>query len=74
MTGFDAEAAARFSRFSNTHALLARLRDGVHPERPGGQVRLRDDPQLSICGIVHKLASGMAKRLSRRDVLLAPAA
>jgi len=35
---------ARFMRsFPNMHVLLALLRDGFHPESPGGTVRLRDD-------------------------------
>jgi choline dehydrogenase-like flavoprotein len=48
MAGFGRDAAARFARFPNSHALLALLRDGFHPESPGGQVRLRDDgsPEL----------------------------
>jgi choline dehydrogenase-like flavoprotein len=41
--GFGREAAARFARFAHTHALLALLRDGFHPESPGGRVTLRDD-------------------------------
>lgn len=46
--GFGREAAARFAEFPNSHALLALLRDGFHPESPGGRVRLRSDgsPEL----------------------------
>ncbi|HET9820480.1 MAG TPA: GMC family oxidoreductase [Burkholderiaceae bacterium] len=46
--GFGRTAAAAFARFPQTHALLALLRDGFHPESPGGRVRLRDDgsPEL----------------------------
>ena len=37
-------AHARFMKgFANMHVLLALLRDGFHPESPGGVVRLRDD-------------------------------
>jgi hypothetical protein len=48
MGGFGREAAAAFAQFPNTHALLALLRDGFHPESPGGRVRVRDDgsPEL----------------------------
>jgi len=46
--GFGRAAAASFSKFPNTHALLALLRDGFHPESPGGRVQLRGDgsPEL----------------------------
>ena len=43
MQGFGAEHAARMKQFRNTHVLLALLRDGFHPESPGGRVALRDD-------------------------------
>jgi len=48
MSGFGRDAAARFAKFPNTHALLALMRDGFHAESPGGQVRLRSDgsPEL----------------------------
>jgi choline dehydrogenase-like flavoprotein len=41
--GFGREAAAKFARFPNTHALLALLRDGFHPLSQGGRVGLRSD-------------------------------
>lgn len=41
--GFGGEQAAMLKQFPNTHALLALLRDGFHPEASGGQVRLRRD-------------------------------
>ena len=46
--GFGRSAAAAFARFPQTHAVLALLRDGFHPESPGGRVRLRGDgsPEL----------------------------
>jgi choline dehydrogenase-like flavoprotein len=46
--GFGRDAAARFARFPNMHAILALMRDGFHEESPGGHVRLRDDgsPEL----------------------------
>ncbi|MBP9656029.1 MAG: hypothetical protein KBE19_16735, partial [Rhodocyclaceae bacterium] len=31
------------AEFANTHAMLALLRDGFHPDSPGGSVQLRDD-------------------------------
>lgn len=43
MHGFGQEHASRMSQFRNTHALLALLRDGFHPESVGGRVRLRGD-------------------------------
>jgi choline dehydrogenase-like flavoprotein len=43
MGGFGPAAAKTFSQFPNTHALLALLRDGFHPESPGGRVTLRRD-------------------------------
>jgi choline dehydrogenase-like flavoprotein len=48
MTGFGGDAAARIAKFPNTHALLALMRDGFHPESPGGRVKLRSDgsPEL----------------------------
>ncbi len=42
-TGFGAELAADLRQMSNTHALLALLRDGFHPQSPGGQVGLKAD-------------------------------
>ncbi len=48
LPGFGAAQTALLQDFAHTHALLALLRDGFHPEAPGGQVRLRGDgsPQL----------------------------
>jgi choline dehydrogenase-like flavoprotein len=48
MGGYGREAAAAFAQFPHTHALLALLRDGFHPESPGGRVTLRGDgsPEL----------------------------
>lgn len=48
MAGFGPEQAGLLSRFPHTQALLALMRDGFHPESPGGQVRLRGDgsPEL----------------------------
>ena len=48
MTGYGRDAAAQFANFPNTHALLALLRDGFHPESAGGRVALRTDgsPEL----------------------------
>ena len=43
MHGFGEEHASRMREFRNTHALLALLRDGFHPESVGGRVRLRGD-------------------------------
>jgi choline dehydrogenase-like flavoprotein len=46
--GFGPSAAAAFARFPQTHALLALLRDGFHPEAPGGRVRLRGDGSAEL--------------------------
>lgn len=43
LAGFGLEQARQLKEFSHVHALLALLRDGFHPESPGGQVRLRGD-------------------------------
>ena len=47
-TGFGARQAALLKQFPQTQVLLALLRDGFHPDSPGGQVRLRGDgsPEL----------------------------
>lgn len=48
MNGYGRDAATAFSKFPNTHALLALMRDGFHPQSPGGRVKLRGDgsPEL----------------------------
>jgi len=48
LSGFGAMQAQAMKSFANTHALLALLRDGFHPESTGGKVKLRGDgsPQL----------------------------
>ena len=43
LPGFGAQQTALLQNFAKTHALLALLRDGFHPQSPGGQVRLRGD-------------------------------
>jgi choline dehydrogenase-like flavoprotein len=43
LPGFGAEHASWMSRFPNLQVLIALLRDGFHPEAPGGQVVLRSD-------------------------------
>ena len=40
---FGLAAAARLAEFPNSQATLALMRDGFHPQSPGGQVKLRDD-------------------------------
>ncbi len=42
-TGFGAELATDLREMHRTHALLALLRDGFHPQSAGGQVKLRSD-------------------------------
>lgn len=48
MSGYGRTAATAFSKFPNTHALLALMRDGFHAQAPGGRVSLRADgsPEL----------------------------
>ncbi|HVF63475.1 MAG TPA: GMC family oxidoreductase [Casimicrobiaceae bacterium] len=43
LPGHGRDHAALMRRFANLHVQIALLRDGFHPESPGGQVRLRDD-------------------------------
>jgi choline dehydrogenase-like flavoprotein len=43
VVGFGRQQADLFTKFPNTHVLLALMRDGFHPEAPGGQVKLRGD-------------------------------
>ncbi|MDB5872471.1 MAG: glucose-methanol-choline oxidoreductase [Ramlibacter sp.] len=43
VTGFGRQQAQLLEKFSNTHVLLALLRDGFHPDAPGGKVKLRGD-------------------------------
>ncbi|MEZ5613815.1 MAG: GMC family oxidoreductase [Rhodocyclaceae bacterium] len=42
LQGFGAAHAGLMGEFENTHALLALLRDGFHPDSPGGVVQLGD--------------------------------
>ncbi len=41
--GFGREMGATLAAFPNTHALIALLRDGFHPQSPGGRVSLKRD-------------------------------
>src|SRR5262249_34454209 len=43
LPGYGARQADMLRRFPNTHTLLALLRDGFHPQSPGGIVKLRGD-------------------------------
>ncbi|HSI55541.1 MAG TPA: GMC family oxidoreductase, partial [Ramlibacter sp.] len=43
VTGFGRQQAGLLAQFPHTHVLLALLRDGFHPEAPGGKVGLRSD-------------------------------
>jgi choline dehydrogenase-like flavoprotein len=43
VVGFGEQQAQLLKGFPNTHVLLALLRDGFHPEAPGGKVKLRGD-------------------------------
>ena len=41
--GYGREMGESFAAFPNTHALIALLRDGFHPQSPGGRVSLKRD-------------------------------
>ena len=41
--GFGEQQAQLLRGFPNTHVLIALLRDGFHPDSPGGRVKLRGD-------------------------------
>jgi len=43
MPGYGQPHADMLAKFPHTHVLLALLRDGFHPQAPGGQVKLRSD-------------------------------
>ena len=43
INGFGRAAAARLAEFPHSQATLALMRDGFHPQSPGGQVKLRSD-------------------------------
>jgi choline dehydrogenase-like flavoprotein len=43
VVGFGQQQAELLRNFPNTHVLLALMRDGFHPDAPGGQVKLRSD-------------------------------
>lgn len=43
MSGFGEQHAAAMRDFAHLGGMLALLRDGFHPESPGGEVRLRGD-------------------------------
>jgi hypothetical protein len=41
--GHGQDNALRMAELPHTHVMLALLRDGFHPDSPGGQVELRGD-------------------------------
>jgi choline dehydrogenase-like flavoprotein len=43
LPGYGQAQADLLTKFPHTHVLLALLRDGFHPEAPGGRVQLRGD-------------------------------
>jgi len=43
LQGYGEMHGRLMAEFPNTHALLSLLRDGFHPDSPGGSVQLRDD-------------------------------
>jgi len=43
LPGHGPDHASLMREFANLHVQIALLRDGFHPESPGGTVRLRDD-------------------------------
>jgi choline dehydrogenase-like flavoprotein len=48
LAGFGQAQAEALAGFAQTHALIALLRDGFHPESAGGQVRLRRDGSAEL--------------------------
>jgi choline dehydrogenase-like flavoprotein len=46
--GFGSQQAQLLRSFPNTHVLIALLRDGFHPEAPGGTISLRADGSPAI--------------------------
>jgi choline dehydrogenase-like flavoprotein len=43
VVGFGRQQAELLGNFPHTHVLLALMRDGFHPDSPGGKVKLRGD-------------------------------
>jgi choline dehydrogenase-like flavoprotein len=48
LPGFGEEHARRMAGLPNRQVLIALLRDGFHPESPGGRVVLRDDGSAAL--------------------------
>jgi choline dehydrogenase-like flavoprotein len=48
LAGFGRAQAQALSGIAHTHAMLALLRDGFHPDAAGGQVRLRGDGSAEL--------------------------
>jgi choline dehydrogenase-like flavoprotein len=48
VVGFGEQQAELLRDFPSTHVLLALLRDGFHPQAPGGEVTLRSDGSPSL--------------------------
>ncbi len=48
LAGYGKAQADMLSKFANTHALLALLRDGFHAQSPGGKVSLRGDGSAQL--------------------------
>jgi choline dehydrogenase-like flavoprotein len=43
IAGFGQQQAELLRKFPDTHVLLALMRDGFHPDSPGGKIKLRSD-------------------------------
>lgn len=65
LAGFGPAHAKAMQRFTHTHALLALMRDGFHPQSAGGQVRLRDDSTPVLDYPVNDLLREAAQRAFR---------
>lgn len=48
VSGFGEQQAGLLRQFPHTHVLLALLRDGFHPQSPGGAVKLRADGSAAL--------------------------
>ncbi|HMZ01609.1 MAG TPA: GMC family oxidoreductase, partial [Burkholderiaceae bacterium] len=64
LQGYGAAHVELMRAFPNAQVILALLRDGFHPDSPGGEVRLRDDgtPQLDYA-LNDYLFDGMRRAL-----------
>ena len=64
LAGYGPEQARQLGEFAHAHALLALLRDGFHPDSPGGRVTLRrDDTPVLDYPLTHFVMDGARRAL-----------